>query len=238
MFAASDLHFAFDGVTPVLNGLSLSVNEGEIISLLGPSGCGKSTALRVVSGLLRQSSGEIEWEAEPSLGFVFQDHALMPWADVSDNVTLPGRLNGRNDETQVHDALRSVGLAGYEKRYPAELSGGQRMRVSLARALAAEANLLLMDEPFAALDEILRFQMNELLLELREKRHFGVLFVTHSIYEAAYLSDHVAVMAGGAVKGMVSPTLDRSLSPDQQRVSQQFVSACQQIGALMREEQE
>lgn len=238
MLAASDLSFAYGDNSAVLNGFTLSLKQGEIVSLLGPSGCGKSTALRVIAGLLNQDQGDISWKTEPSFGFVFQDHALMPWADVRSNVALPGRLKGGFDEKLLGDALQSVGLDGYEKRYPAELSGGQRMRVSLARAIAADASLLLMDEPFAALDEILRFQMNELLFELRKERQFSVLFVTHSIYEAAYLSDHVAVMADGAISGVVSPELDRSLSPDKQRVSLEFVTACQEISALMREGQE
>ena len=237
MLVTNGLSFAYEGEPSVLDDFSLSLQHGEVVALLGPSGCGKSTVLRLIAGLLEAKYGDISWEKEPSLGFVFQDHALMPWADVQTNVALPGRLKGELDEGSIHDALRSVGLEGYERRYPAELSGGQRMRVSLARAIAADASLLLMDEPFAALDEILRFQMNELLLELREKRQFSVLFVTHSIYEAAYLSDHVAVMAAGKVRGIVSPQLDRTLTPDDQRVSAEFVKVCQSINALMREGQ-
>ncbi len=235
MFAVRDLSFSFDGKAPVLRDFSLSLKAGEIISLLGPSGCGKSTVLRLVAGLLLPQQGNIEWEADPSLGFVFQDHALMPWATVEENVALPGRLHGHTNKTKIADALESVGMAGFEGRYPAELSGGQRMRVSLARALAADASLLLMDEPFAALDEILRFQMNELLLKLKKERGFSVLFVTHSVYEAVYLSDQIAVMDSGVISDTIPVSLDRSLPSEEQKASREFIKACQQVSRLMQE---
>ena len=235
MFEVRDLSFSFDGKDSVLRDFSLSLKAGEIISLLGPSGCGKSTVLRLVAGLLLPQQGNIEWEADPSLGFVFQDHALMPWATVEENVALPGRLRGHTNKTKIADALESVGMAGFEGRYPAELSGGQRMRVSLARALAADASLLLMDEPFAALDEILRFQMNELLLKLKKERGFSVLFVTHSVYEAVYLSDQIAVMNSGVISDTIPVSLDRSLPSEEQKASSEFIKVCQKVSRLMQE---
>jgi NitT/TauT family transport system ATP-binding protein len=171
----------------------------------------------------------------PELAFVFQDPALMPWATVVENVQLPGRLKGSISKQDVNEAIRAVGLEGMEARLPAQLSGGQRMRASVARALAANPKVLLMDEPFAALDEILRFQMNELLLELRAQRGLSILFVTHSLYEAAYLSDRVLVMDQGLIKGEVTPRLDRNLSAQDQRASSAFTTAVSAISTLMIE---
>lgn len=158
----------------------------------------------------------------------------MPWANVLDNVALPQKLNGDVDTQLQKEALSSVGMGEFEDRFPAQLSGGQRMRVSIARALAAAPSVLLMDEPFAALDEVLRFQMNELILDLRDSNQFSVLFVTHSLYEAAYLSDKIAVMGSGQIAGWVNPVLDRSLTPEEQRSSPEFLSAVKELGVLMK----
>lgn len=233
MFSLRNLSFAYDGGSQILDQFSMDVSSNEIVSLLGPSGCGKSTVLRLVAGLLKAEKGEIEWREPQELAFVFQDHALMPWATVKKNASLPGRLKGQADEMAVLDALKAVGLDGLENRYPSELSGGQRMRASVARALAASPTLLLMDEPFAALDEILRFQMNELLLTLKAHREFSALFVTHSLYEAAYLSDRVLVMQDGLIRGTVEPGLDRTLKAEQQRTSPAYLTAIQSISRLM-----
>lgn len=233
MLALRDVSFAYPGGPSILDGFSIDLQENEIVSLLGPSGCGKSTVLRIVADLLEPDAGTVDWREEQNLAFVFQDHALMPWSSVEDNVALPGRLKGAIDQAAITSAIEAVGLDGLGARFPAALSGGQRMRASVARALAARPSLLLMDEPFAALDEILRFQMNELLLDLRADRGFGVLFVTHSLYEAAYLSDRVVVMGKGRVEGGVTPKLDRALTAEQQRTSPEFLSAVQEIGALM-----
>ena len=234
MLSVKNLSFGYEPNEAVVNGLSLDLKKGEIISLLGPSGCGKSTVLRLVADLLMPDKGSIEFSDQQNVAFVFQDHALMPWANVLDNVVLPQKLNGDVDTQLQKEALSSVGMGEFEDRFPAQLSGGQRMRVSIARALAAAPSVLLMDEPFAALDEVLRFQMNELILDLRDSNQFSVLFVTHSLYEAAYLSDKIAVMGSGQIAGWVNPVLDRSLTPEEQRSSPEFLSAVKELGVLMK----
>lgn len=233
MLTVRDLSFDYGDGTCVLNGFSMQLGRNEIVSLLGPSGCGKSTVLRLIADLLTPKKGEILWDSTPGLAFVFQDHALMPWASVQDNVDLPGKLNGAPDQEAVKQAIDAVGLTGLEKRFPSELSGGQRMRASVARALAAGPSTLLMDEPFAALDEILRFQMNELLLSLARDRGLNIIFVTHSLFEAAYLSDRVLVMQDGSVKGELKPALDRSVSAEEQRASPSFLKSVREISQLM-----
>jgi len=184
--------------TEALRDLSFSVAEGEFVSLLGPSGCGKSTALRLVAGLIEPDSGHIRFSQErPEIGFVFQEPTLMPWADALTNTRLPldlkrvSRSEGNNRAAAV---LKRVGLAGFEQAYPRELSGGMKMRVSLARALAAQPRLLLLDEPFAALDEITRNSLGDDLLRLWKEDGLTVLFVTHSVSESSYLSQRVLVM--------------------------------------------
>ncbi len=196
----------YTGGTLALDGINLSIAEGEFLSLLGPSGCGKSTLLRLIAGLGQPSSGSIEWpratydvagEPERGIGFVFQEPTLLPWGTVFDNVFLPLRLAGqrrRDAEGAVLDAIEKVGLAGFVKAYPRQLSGGMRMRVSIARALVKRPKVLLMDEPFAALDEITRMRLNDDLLELWAGRGWTVLFVTHSVYESVYLSSRIALM--------------------------------------------
>ncbi len=188
----------FANGTVALNDVSLDVFERQFLSLLGPSGCGKSTLLRLIAGLSDPSSGTISWRGHPSLSFVFQEPTLMPWATALSNVMLPLRLAGvRGDERRerASAALAMVGLAGFEKAYPRELSGGMKMRVSIARALVTRPKVLLMDEPFAALDEITRFKLNNDLLELWQREGFTVIFVTHSVFESAFLSQRIAVMA-------------------------------------------
>jgi NitT/TauT family transport system ATP-binding protein len=183
-----------------LRGMSLEVRQGDFVSLLGPSGCGKSTALRLIAGLMHPTSGRIEWHAggDAGLGVVFQEPTLMPWATVAKNVWLPLRLKGRRFgacRAEIAEALEVVGLTGFEDAYPRELSGGMKMRVSIARALVTRPRLILMDEPFAALDEITRFKLNNDLLEMREKLDCTVIFVTHSVFESVFLSDRIVVMA-------------------------------------------
>ena len=189
----------FANGTVALTGVDLDVRRGEFLSLLGPSGCGKSTILRLLSGLTGSSSGWINWSGEErELGFVFQEPTLMPWATVFNNVWLPLRLKGRSRKQAtgaIEDALEKVGLAGFAKSYPRELSGGMKMRVSIARALVTRPALLLMDEPFAALDEITRNKLNDDLIALKCELDATVIFVTHSVYESVYLSDRIVVMA-------------------------------------------
>ena len=185
-----------------LRGMSLDVRQGDFISLLGPSGCGKSTALRLISGLSNPTSGRIDWaggsHSASDLGVVFQEPTLMPWATVAKNVWLPMRLRGKSFSScraDVLDALETVGLKGFEEAYPRELSGGMKMRVSIARAMVTRPRLILMDEPFAALDEITRFKLNNDLLAMRAKLNCTVIFVTHSVFESVFLSDRIVVMA-------------------------------------------
>ena len=195
----------FPGGTIALRALDLDIRAGEFVSLLGPSGCGKSTALRIVAGLSEPSDGAVAWPSSPTqpetgsrIGFVFQEPTLMPWASVFDNVHLPLKLRGiaaANARARVVAALERVGLAEFGRAYPHELSGGMRMRVSIARALVTEPQLLLMDEPFAALDEITRFKLNNDLLQLWQALRTTIVFVTHSVFESVYLSSRVVVMA-------------------------------------------
>jgi NitT/TauT family transport system ATP-binding protein len=189
-----------------LAGIDLEIGEGEFLSLVGPSGCGKTTLLRIVAGLAEPSEGQRRLSlaadggggmARGRVGFVFQDPTLMPWGTVVDNVLLPFRIAGRVGSAareRVRAEIRAVGLAGFERAYPRELSGGMRMRVSIARALVTDPDLLLLDEPFAALDEITRMALNDDLLRLWEARRTTVVFVTHSVFESVYLSTRIAVM--------------------------------------------
>lgn len=191
----------FSTGTTALHGVDMTIRDGDFLSLLGPSGCGKSTALRLIAGLSTPTSGQIEWPGASSrsdIGFVFQEPTLMPWASVFDNVWLPLRLRGisrAQAQPSVMEMLERVHLAGFADAVPRELSGGMKMRVSIARAMVTKPRLLLMDEPFAALDEITRFQLNNDLLALWQDRRFTVVFVTHSVFESVFLSNRIVVMA-------------------------------------------
>ena len=191
----------FPGDVQALRDMSLTVREGDFISLLGPSGCGKSTALRLIAGLSRPTSGRIDWAGarkEGDLGVVFQEPTLMPWATVFENVFLPFRLEGRalsSVRDDIFDVLKLVGLDRFQNAYPRELSGGMKMRVSIARAMVTQPRLILMDEPFAALDEITRFKLNNDLLAMQTRIGCTVIFVTHSVFESVFLSDRIVVMA-------------------------------------------
>ncbi|WP_197525893.1 ABC transporter ATP-binding protein [Pseudobythopirellula maris] len=189
------------GAAAVLDDLSAAIASGEFVSLLGPSGCGKSTVLRLVAGLGGPTAGRVGVAAaKDEVAFVFQDPTLMPWATAWDNVYLPLRLRGESRPAaceRVDAALERVGLADSARLRPSQLSGGMRMRVSLARALVTAPRLLLLDEPFAALDEITRQRLGDELLGLWAEHQWTVLFVTHSVYESVYLSDRVLVMSAG-----------------------------------------
>jgi len=211
----------FANGTQALDGLSFAVRQSEFVSLLGPSGCGKSTALRLAAGLLQADAGAVSYpEGKPEIGFVFQEPTLMPWADALTNARLPLDLKG-GPRSEANDraatALARVGLKGFEKAYPRELSGGMKMRVSIARALAAQPKLLLLDEPFAALDEITRNALGDDLLKLWREDGLTVLFVTHSVSESSYLSERVLVMTPrpGRIVGDIALPLGRDsrLSP-------------------------
>jgi NitT/TauT family transport system ATP-binding protein len=193
----------FGAGTLAIADMSLTIAEGEFVSFLGPSGCGKSTALRMIAGLLPVTAGVITIEpgrggSEQDLGFVFQEPTLMPWATVFDNVFLPLRLAGvpRAEATpRVRAALADVGLSRFETAWPRELSGGMKMRVSIARAMVTRPRILLMDEPFAALDEMTRMKLNNDVLRLWAEHGLTVIFVTHSVFESVYLSNRIVVMA-------------------------------------------
>jgi len=198
----SDLGRRFRGGVEALRDVSLRLEVGDFVALLGPSGCGKSTLLRLIAGLDHPNQGKLVWDEghEPTpgeVGFVFQDATLLPWASAEDNVFLPLRLRDVPRAKAMDDvraALARVGLAGFERARPGQLSGGMRMRVSIARALVTKPRVLLMDEPFAALDEFTRHKLQEDLLALWQSVGCTVVFVTHSIYEAAFLARRIVLM--------------------------------------------
>ncbi|UPY36968.1 ABC transporter ATP-binding protein [Sediminicoccus sp. KRV36] len=187
------------GVTAVED-LHLDIAQGDFLALLGPSGCGKSTLLRMIAGLIEPSAGRLAWQADVTgqLGFVFQEPTLMPWASALRNVALPLELAGiprAEAERRARESLARVDLTGFEAAYPRMLSGGMKMRVSIARALVTRPRLLLMDEPFAALDEITRHRLNEDLLRLWQDERFTAIFVTHSTFESVFLAERIIVMS-------------------------------------------
>lgn len=234
---------ALDGVgkrfangVDALKDLSFQVRQGEFVSLLGPSGCGKSTALRLIAGLLAPDWGAISWQGvRPELGFVFQEATLMPWADALANARLPldlKQMPRRQSEERAARALARLGLKEFLHAHPRQLSGGMKMRVSIARALAAAPRLLLMDEPFAALDEPTRQSLNDDLLALSREDGITVIFVTHSVMEATYLSDRVLVMSPrpGHVKSeIVLPSGPRN------RLSHAFAESQARVAAALLE---
>ncbi|MBI0535892.1 ABC transporter ATP-binding protein [Roseomonas sp. KE2513] len=225
--------------TVAVAGVDLGIEAGGFVSLLGPSGCGKSTLLRMIAGLDPPTAGGIAWRggARPSLGFVFQDPTLMPWRSALDNVALPLRLAHvpkAERHRRAREMLSLVGLADAAGSYPRELSGGMRMRVSIARALVTEPEVLLLDEPFAALDEITRFRLNNDLLRLWGLRRFTAVFVTHSVFESVYLSERVVVMAARPGRLHADIRLDASSHRDEAfRTSPAYAALCRSVsGAL------
>ena len=202
-----NVHKAFNrpGLTPLvaIETVSLDLHAGQLVSLLGPSGCGKTTFLRIAAGLIPRTSGVVEINGvdvkgpQPDFGVVFQQPNLMPWRTVLKNVLFPTEIHGDDGGAagRAIDLLSLVGLSGFEHAYPAQLSGGMQQRVALCRALIHRPKLLLMDEPFGALDELTRMEMQDLLLDIRAKTNATVMLVTHSISEAVYLSDWVAVFS-------------------------------------------
>ncbi|MGH7321851.1 MAG: ABC transporter ATP-binding protein [Candidatus Rokuibacteriota bacterium] len=243
------IHKVFANGTVALRELSLGVGHHEFVSLLGPSGCGKSTALRLIAGLSEATAGSIEWPgggapgagAAPgrSLGFVFQEPTLMPWATVFGNVALPLRLQGvptAEIRARVRQAIRMVGLDGFEAAYPRALSGGMKMRASIARALVTRPQLLLMDEPFAALDEITRTRLNDDLLALWAGQRWTVVFVTHSIFESVYLSQRIVVMAARPGRVVADIPIDALYPRDESfRTSAAYNEYCRRVSAALRQ---
>jgi NitT/TauT family transport system ATP-binding protein len=189
----------FTGGVTAVERVNLDVAQGDFLALLGPSGCGKSTLLRMIAGLIAPTSGSLRWQGDIAgkIGFVFQEPTLMPWATALRNVALPLELAGvgrAEAARQARDALAQMDLAGFEEAYPRALSGGMRMRVSIARALVTRPRVLLMDEPFAALDEITRHRLNADLLRLWQAERFTTIFVTHSTSESVFLAERIVVM--------------------------------------------
>ena len=213
----ADLHKEYAGGVRALGGISFDVPQGELTCIIGPSGCGKTTTLKIIAGLIDATDGRVEVDGTPvaqpgpDRAFVFQDFALMPWATVLRNV--------------------AFGLAGFEDAYPHQRSGGMRQRVGLARALAVDADILLMDEPFASVDEQIRRKFQDDLLRLLSEENKTVIFVTHSIEEAVYLSDQVVILTRGParVSKVVRPGVDRSADSDSIRRSPEYLDWVEQI---------
>jgi NitT/TauT family transport system ATP-binding protein len=222
-----------------LGPIDLDIQQGEFLSLLGPSGCGKSTALRVVAGLLAPSAGTVTWTggAHPRIGFVFQDPTLMPWATALGNVRLPldlAHMRRAEADARAEAALERVGLAGFGTAYPRELSGGMRMRVSIARALVARPELLLMDEPFAALDEMTRQELNDDLLRLWQSDGLTIVFVTHSVSESTYLSTRTVVLTPRPGRIAADIPLSRVPAPDHAyRFTPGFAADAERVSAAL-----
>lgn len=226
--------------TVALQDLNLTIEEGQFVSLLGPSGCGKSTVLRLIAGLGQMSTGNLYWggnRTKQRLAFVFQEAALMPWATVQDNVCLPLKLARTAKQESIAaaaEALRMVDLQGFEHSYPRELSGGMKMRVSIARALVTKPELLLMDEPFGALDEMTRGKLNSDLLGLWQQKKWTVVFVTHNIYEAVYLSNRVVVMASRPGRVVADVPIEAPYPRTEEfRTSPSFNQYCRQLSQAL-----
>jgi NitT/TauT family transport system ATP-binding protein len=237
----------YDNGTQALQGVDLLIDAHEFVSLLGPSGCGKSTALRMIAGLSPVSSGKIVWPQQGSsiaadgrgTSFVFQEPTLMPWAKVFDNVWLPLKLKGasrRAAQPQVDAVLATVGLSQFANVYPRELSGGMKMRVSIARAMVTEPRLLLMDEPFAALDEMTRFKLNNDTLALWQAKRFTTIFVTHSVYESVYLSNRIVVMAARPGRVIADIAVDEPYPrSDAFRTTPRYAQWCVQVSQALQQ---
>ena len=243
-----DVSKRFSNGTLALSRMSLDIHPGEFVSLLGPSGCGKSTALRIIAGLGEPTAGTIDWPAsridergkpDAGIGFVFQEPTLMPWRTVFGNVHLPLKLKGRSkrEATEpIMEALTTVGLQDFAKAYPRELSGGMKMRVSIARALVTGSSLLLMDEPFGALDEITRQKLNDDVLALWATKGLTIVFVTHSVFESAYLSSRIVVM--GARPGRVVADLklpDPRGRTESFRTTVEYAELCRRVSSELAE---
>ncbi len=227
----------FPDGTLALRNATFTVHPGEFVTVVGPSGCGKSTLLRIASGLVQQSGGTVAVDRE-SLGYVFQDATLLKWRTVQSNVELMAELSGVDKETRrtmASDVIELVGLRGFEDKYPKQLSGGMKMRCSLARALVMNPSVFLFDEPFGALDEITRERLNDELLSLFQRQRFASLFITHSIAEAVFLSTRVLVMSGrpGEIVGDFDVPFSYPRSPEL-RFDPPFAELCGQVSHALR----
>jgi NitT/TauT family transport system ATP-binding protein len=233
-----DVSKRFANGTLALDGARLDVEERQFLSLLGPSGCGKSTLLRLIAGLAEPSTGTITWEGgHDGLSFVFQEPTLMPWSTVANNVALPLALAGVALDVagkRVAQALEQVGLAQFHHAYPRELSGGMKMRVSIARGLVTDPPLLLMDEPFAALDEITRFKLNDDLIALWRAVGNTVVFVTHSVFESVYLSSRIVVMTPRPGRIFADLAIDAPFPRDESfRTSAEYAGYCRTVSQAL-----
>ena len=235
----SDVTKRFSGGTTALADANLEVSPGEFVAVVGPSGCGKSTLLRIASGLDDVSDGTVDVGAK-QLGYVFQDATLLPWRTVAQNVGLLAeleKLDKAERGRRIKDAIELVGLTGFEKHLPHQLSGGMRMRASLARSLVLDPDVFLFDEPFGALDEITRERLNDELLRMFELRQFAALFITHSVAEAVFLSTRVAVMSGrpGRVIADITVPFDYPRIPEL-RYTPEFAGLCGEVSRHLRAE--
>jgi NitT/TauT family transport system ATP-binding protein len=242
LIALHQVHKRFDGGLEALRDVSLDVRAGEFVALLGPSGCGKSTVLRLAAGLEAASAGHVSAPALDGGGataFVFQEPTLMPWASVFDNVWLPLRLAHRSRAEcapLVRQVLATVGLTDFERSYPAQLSGGMKMRASIARALVTQPRVLLMDEPFAALDDITRQKLHGDLLRWWAEQQLAALFVTHSVAEAVFLAQRVLVMSARPGRIVAEVAIDEPYPRTAAfRASAAFVDACRRLGEALLE---
>jgi NitT/TauT family transport system ATP-binding protein len=242
LLALHDVGKSFSNGVTALRNVDLTIREGDFLSLLGPSGCGKSTALRITAGLSTPTTGVLEWSGAGSrsdIGFVFQEPTLLPWASVFDNVWLPLRLRGVSREKAtpaIREMIDRVHLTGFEDAMPRELSGGMKMRVSIARGLVTKPRLLLMDEPFAALDEITRFKLNNDLLELWQQERFTVIFVTHSVFESVFLSNRIVVMAARPGRVFRDIAVEAPYPRDEVfRTSPDYAALCRETSGVLGE---
>lgn len=235
----------FPGGTRALEGVSFDIPTGELTSIIGPSGCGKTTLLKIVAGLLPATGGEVLVQGRavhgpgPERAFVFQDFALLPWATVLRNVAFGLELRGvRKSEREAiaREYIAKANLTGFEHAYPHQLSGGMRQRVGLARALAVNADIVLMDEPFASVDEQIRRKFQEDLLRLLSEERKTVVFVTHSIEEAVYVSDQIVILTRGPgrVSSVVRPEIQRDGSPDDIRRAPGYLDCVETIWSELR----
>ena len=236
----------YDNGLEALRDVRITFPKGQLSTLLGPSGCGKTTLLKIIAGLIPRNAGDVLVKGKPVHGpgperaFVFQDFALLPWADVLRNVGFGLELRGaaRSEREEVaRKYIAEVGLKGFEHRYPNQLSGGMRQRVGLARALTVNADIILMDEPFSSVDEQTRRKFQEDLLDLLRHHQKTVIFVTHSIEEAAYLSDQIALLSPrpGTVSKIVRPGIDRSKSADDIRRDRNYLDTVDEIWGILRQ---
>lgn len=238
-----DVGKTFSNGVAALRNVDLTIRDGDFLSLLGPSGCGKSTALRIIAGLSTPTTGLLDWRGDArgrsDIGFVFQEPTLLPWASVFDNVWLPLRLRGVSREKAtpvIREMIERVHLTGFENAMPRELSGGMKMRVSIARGLVTKPRLLLMDEPFAALDEITRFRLNSDLLDLWQDERFTVVFVTHSVFESVFLSNRIVVMAARPGRVFSEIAVDAPYPRDEAfRTSPDYAALCRQASGVLGE---